>query len=188
MADVHRVRRPAEEHQPALALLGPAEFGEHRLLAGLHQLPVAEAELVGVDHLLDRLIGRRAGADPVQLAVEALPLRGEVLEAVYAGVPDVARHRQGEAGAVEVATEAFDLAAGDELVVIVLVRGHPAAEEGVHLAVAQAAIDNRHRQGIDLHLVAEAFQEKRGSGVGYRDIAPAWIGQPDAGTGGVFGV
>lgn len=182
------MRGPAEEHQPALALLGASQLGEHRLLAGGHQLPVAEAEPVGVDHLLDRLVGRRAGADPVEFAIEALRLPGEVLEAMDTGIPDVAWHRQGEASAVEVAPQALDLAAGDEPLMVVLVRRHPAAEEGVHLAIAQAAVDDRHRQGLDLHPVAQAFQEEGGAGIGHRDIAPARIGEPDAGTGGVFGM
>ena len=61
-------------------LLGAGHLGQHRLLAGFDQRPVAEAEVVGVDHLLQALVRRRAGLDAVDLLVEGVGVGGEVLE------------------------------------------------------------------------------------------------------------
>ncbi|MNC78111.1 hypothetical protein D3C75_1302480 [compost metagenome] len=50
------------------------------------------------------------------------------------------------------------IAIGDELVMEALLRRHPVAEEGVDLAVLEAAVDDRYGQAVDLHLVTQAFQ------------------------------
>src|SRR5450830_768029 len=61
--DVHRVRRPAEEHHGFLAAHRAVDGGEHAGFAGLHQLEFAQAELVLGDHRFDLGVGARAWLD-----------------------------------------------------------------------------------------------------------------------------
>jgi len=77
------------------------------------------------------------------------------------------------------------IAIGHELVVKTLLRGHPVAEEHIHLAVFEPAKGNRHRQGVDLGFVAHARQQKTGDGIGGGNIAPARIGHFYGFTAGV---
>ncbi|MNC69632.1 hypothetical protein D3C75_1203460 [compost metagenome] len=69
-----------------------------------------------------------------------------------------------------------------------LLRRHPVTQEGIDLTVLEAAVDDRHRQAVDLHLVAQALQKQAGDGVGGGDVAPAGVGHPYGAALRVFGV
>ncbi|MNY24230.1 hypothetical protein D3C86_1579330 [compost metagenome] len=95
---------------------------------------------------------------------------------MHTRVPHVVRNGEGEFGAVEVLRQLRDIAVGDELVIEALLRRHPVTQEHIDLAILEPAKGDRHREGVDLGLVAHAIQQKPGDGVGRGDVAPAWIG------------
>ena len=99
---VHRVRGPAKEGDELLFLHRPVDLGQHRLLAGLHQFPLAEVEFILVDDCLQRQVGRCTGADTVQLLVELVGMLLQVGKVLHPGIPHVVGHRQGELGSFQV--------------------------------------------------------------------------------------
>ncbi|MNT48303.1 hypothetical protein D3C72_1850760 [compost metagenome] len=95
---------------------------------------------------------------------------------MHTRVPHVVRDSEGEFGAVEVFRQLRDIASGHELVVEALLRRHPVTQEHIDLAILEPAKGDRHREGVDLGLVAHAVQQKPGDGVGRGDVAPARVG------------
>ncbi|MNC20162.1 hypothetical protein D3C75_681050 [compost metagenome] len=100
----------------------------------------------------------------------------QVSEVLHPGIPHIVGHCQGELGSFQVARKLLHIAIGDELVMKALLRWHPVAEEGIDAAILEAAVDDRHGQAVDLHLVAQAFQQHTGHGIGRGDIAPTGVG------------
>ncbi|MNZ75816.1 hypothetical protein D3C78_943030 [compost metagenome] len=170
------MRGPAEEGHEFLFFHRAGHFRQHRLLAGLDQFPLAHVEIVFLDDLLQRDVRRCTGADAVDLAVELVGVFVQVGKVMHTCIPYVIRNSEGEFGAVEVLRQLRDIAVGDELVIEALLRRHPVAEKHVHLAVLQTTEGDRHREGVDLGLVAHAVQQEPGDGVGRGDVAPSRVG------------
>ena len=125
------------------------------------QLPVAETEIVGVDHLLDVLVRRRAGLDAVDRAVELLGVGGEVVEVLHAGVGDIVRHGEGEADAVEVGVDHHHVAGAISGSTKGVWAGIQLPRKASMSPVLQRLVGHRHGQRVDRLLVAERRRARR---------------------------
>ena len=91
-------------------------------------------------------------------------------------------------GVFEVLCQFVHLAAGDEFVVVALLRRHPVAEEDVDLVLLQFGEDDRHGQGLVFRFVVQAVEQEVGDVVGHGDVAPVGVTELDRAVGCIFGL
>lgn len=128
---------------------------EHARLAGFHQLELAQFEGVLVDHALGDAVAVVARLDAIDLVAQLVGELRDIGEAAQAAVVDVLGNRQGVLGALQVGAQRLDRAFLGVLLDVVGHGGHPVAQEYVEVVVGQGAVGHRHREQIDLGLVAE---------------------------------
>ena len=138
------------------------------------QLPRSKAPLL--DHPVDVGVGRSAGIDAVDLALELVGEAAEIGEAADAAFRHVVRHGQRELGVLQVGPDQVGFLVLQQRLRQMALRRHPVAEEDVDLAGLQALEGDRHRHRFDLLLIAQRLQQQAGDGVGRRDVGPARVG------------
>ena len=156
---------------------------EHARLAGFHQLELAQFEGVLVDHALGDAVAVVARLDAVDLVAQLVGELRDIGEAAQAAVVDVLGNRQGVLGALQVGAQRLDRAFLGVLLDVVGHGGHPVAQEYVEVVVGQGAVGHRHREQIDLGLVAEGLEDLAGDRGGHCDVGPADVGETHRRTG-----
>ncbi len=134
---VHGMRLPGEKHHHLMPPDRAVEFCEHSLLAGFHEIEIAQAELAGFDHAEDGAVAIVAGLDAVDLAAELILELRDVGEIMQAGIIGFLRHRQGVPRAGEAGADDIDgvrLAIGRTLDRF---DRHPVAKEYVNILVLE---------------------------------------------------
>ena len=174
---VHRMGLPAEEHDRLVAARGARNLRQHPLLGALDDLEAPEPEGVVLDHGQDLSVAVVAGLDAVDLAVERVAMRRDVLEGV-----DAERGPGGVGGervlrAFEVGADRLDragLLVGRD---VALHGGHPVAQEHLHVARGERGVGDGDREHLGLGVVAQRVQHDRRGRRGRGDVGPADVGE-----------
>ena len=176
--DVHRVGRPAEEHDVFLVAGRALHLGQHALLARFDQLEILQAELVALDEVEDEAVAVVAGLDAEDLALERILELLDVAEILEALVIGVLRHGERVFGADrQVGADLDDRLVLDIGLAIVLHRRLPIAEEHVDVLVLHRGVGHGHREDRDLRGIAEALEDFAGDRGRRGDVGPADVGE-----------
>ena len=108
VVEIHRMRLPAEKHDPVFSRDRFPDLGEHARLARLDDLPAAKTVAVGGHHIQQGLVG--AGLDRIDLPAELVGMGGEIGEALHAFIGNIFRNRKRELGPFEIGAEDLDRA------------------------------------------------------------------------------
>ncbi|MNY06442.1 hypothetical protein D3C86_1392000 [compost metagenome] len=184
---IHRMRRPGEEDHRLLVPARPFHLRQHGLFAGFDELPALQAEIIGVDDLLNILVGRRARLDAVNLAFELIGMFGEIGKVFHALFRHIGRHRQRELGALKVLRHHLGRFRRVQIVDEGLLGRHPVAKKDIDFAIFHGLITDRHRQRLDVGFITQRIEHDGSDAVGGGNVGPAGIAKANGFAGSVIG-
>mmetsp|Transcript_18154 Transcript_18154/g.28318 ORF Transcript_18154/g.28318 Transcript_18154/m.28318 type:complete len:241 (-) Transcript_18154:609-1331(-) len=175
---------PAEEDDRLVALAQPLDLRQHPLFRALNQLETLEAESISFDHVQDQTVAVIARLDAENLGVQRIGIGGQIGKITYAKGRSCGVGGQRVFGTLKVHAHRLDgacLAVGRD---IGLHRGHPVAQEHIHVAFGERDIGDGHRQHFDFSVIPQRFQHHSRCGGGGGDVCPTHIRECDGATVG----